>query len=143
MRCMWTCALPSSFPHKLSACLSELILAKPSGIRKYSFVGSLSSLGGKNHRECLNCTHLPARPHPALLLELSLSSLCISSVSSIFFLPAKDITSAASHTPLHVDCGLQVSFHQTRALNCHLEVRHGGGGLTAVSRITCQESGSR
>lgn len=116
MRCMWTCGLPFSFPHKLSACLSELILAKPSGIRKYSFVGSISSLGESQEVSGL---------HTSSCLPPPSSPLRITPVSSIFLLLAKDVRSGAFHTPLRVDCCLQVSFRQTCALEC-LEVNREG-----------------
>lgn len=120
---MWTCGLPFSFPHKLSACLSELILAKASGIRKYSFVGPLSSLGKKNHRKHLHCTHPFSAPQ---MLFGSLSS-CLLPISLLrppsFFLLAGDIRNGVSHTPLHLGCCLQGSFYQIHALKCYLEIR--------------------
>lgn len=126
MRPMWTCGLPFSFPHKLSACLSELILAKPSGIRKYHLLVPFPHWGKKNHRKRLHCTH--PFPTPQMLFY-SLSS-CFLPTSLLcppsFLLLARGLRHRISHTPLHVDCCLQHNFYQTHALKCYLEGRSEG-----------------
>lgn len=92
--------------------------------RKYSFVGPLSSLGKKNHRKHLHCTHPFSAPQ-MLFGSLSSCLLPISLLRPLAFLLAGDIRNGVSHTPLHLGCCLQGSFYQIHALKCYLEIRSG------------------
>lgn len=101
---MWTCILPFSFLHKLSACLSEQEL------ENIHLLVPFPHWGKKNHRKHLHCTH----PFYAPQMLFGFLSSCLLPTSLLhppsFFLLAGHIRHGVSHTPLHIDCCLQGSF---------------------------------